>query len=115
MHVLALCTVLVLLSVVLVAVGSAAVTRHRAGGAADSAALAAAARTLSGTAEACRAAETVTAWSSARLLSCQVVADRADVVVEVRPSGWLGRFGSARGRARAGPAGLGSPYAGTIR
>lgn len=102
--VLSLCMVLVVLATVLVAVASAAVARHRAGQAADSAALAAAVRALDGTDAACRAAGDLAQDAGAVLLTCRLQADRADVLVEVRPPGWLGRFGTARGTARAGPA-----------
>ena len=101
--VLALCAVLVVFATVLVAVASVAVTRHRAAQAADSAALAAATRALSGAEQACAAAGELARASAAILLTCRLEGDRADVLVEVRPQGWLGRFGAARGRARAGP------------
>lgn len=101
--VLALCSLLVVCAAVLVAVASVAVVRHRAAQAADSAALAAATRSLHGVDAACRTADELARASGARLLSCALQGDLADVLVEVRPEGWLSRFGAARGRARAGP------------
>jgi len=101
--VLSVCLVVVVLATALVAVASAAVARHRAGQAADSAALAAATRALSGEDAACEAAGELAQASGAVLLTCRLELDRADVLVEVHPEGWLGRFGTATGRARAGP------------
>jgi len=101
--VISLCAVLVLLATVLVTLGSVAVVRHRAAGAADAGALAAAARALSGSTAACRKADEVVRAQAAQLLSCGLAGDVAEVVVQVRPGGWLGTLGTVSGRARAGP------------
>ncbi|MGY2067223.1 Rv3654c family TadE-like protein [Blastococcus sp. SYSU DS0619] len=102
--VLALSAVLALLATAAVLVGVAAVARHRAAGAADLAALAAAGRAVVGDPAACTAATDVAAANGAELTGCRVgeggVVDVA-VTVPVR----LGRLGvhTAHGRARAGP------------
>ncbi|MCZ2858315.1 Rv3654c family TadE-like protein [Blastococcus sp. VKM Ac-2987] len=102
--VLALSAVLALLASAAVLVGVAAVARHRAGGAADLAALAAAGRAVLGDPAACTAAADVAAANGAELTGCRVEAGgivEVAVVVPVR----LGRLGlsAAHGRARAGP------------
>jgi secretion/DNA translocation related TadE-like protein len=78
-----------------------AVTRHRAAGVADLAALAGAEQVRAGAA--CAEAERVAAAGAATLLSCVLDGAEVQVVVEVRPLGPLGELGAARGRARAGP------------
>lgn len=94
--------VLAMLSIVVVVVqlGAAAIARHRAGSAADLAALAGASVAVRGTGVACgRAAELVVA-GGARLESCRV--DGLDVLVTVSVgAGLLNRRANAR--ARAGP------------
>ncbi|AZM46987.1 hypothetical protein DMB38_15280 [Streptomyces sp. WAC 06738] len=80
------------------ALGQAVHSRHRAGGAADLAALAAADRALLGEAAACAAARRVAAAQGARLLRCAVAGEVADVVASAR----TGRF-TAEVRSRAGP------------
>lgn len=102
--VLALAGLLVLLASVAVAVGAAGVARHRVAAAADLAALAAAGRAVDGTAAACSRAERVATAQRARLTSCRLVGDVADVTAQVRPPGPLGELGIATARARAGPA-----------
>ena len=77
--------------------------RHRAGGVADLAALAAAAAAVRG-ADPCAAAGRVAAAQSARLVGCGVEALEVDVRVAVAARFW--RLGPrlVEGRARAGPA-----------
>lgn len=109
--VLCLAAVLTATTAVLVALGAAAVTRHRAASAADLAALAAADRVLEGEAVACAAAERTLTGLGAAVTSCRVDGDRATVVVSVRPGGPLGRLGAARAVARAGPGERSGPAA----
>jgi secretion/DNA translocation related TadE-like protein len=92
----------------LVGAGSAslaavAVARQRAAAVADLSALAAAERALQGPAVACARAGRVAQLAGARLRSCTLTGDVADVVAEVRPPGRLGQLGAASARARAGP------------
>ncbi|WUS32118.1 hypothetical protein OG357_21180 [Streptomyces sp. NBC_01255] len=65
------------------ALGQAVAARHRAGGAADLAALAAADRALWGEAEACAVASRVAAAQGAELLRCAVRGDIAEVTATV--------------------------------
>ena len=103
--VLALAAVLALVATAAVLAGMAAVARHRAAGAADLAALAAAGRHVLGDRTACSVAAEVAAGNGARLSGCGVAADGV-VEVEVQVTVRLGRLGvhTAIGRARAGPA-----------
>ncbi|MFD3651427.1 Rv3654c family TadE-like protein [Streptomyces cyaneofuscatus] len=78
--------------------GQAVTARHRAGGAADLAALAAADRALEGPEAACEAARRVALAQKAVLVRCSVQGEIADVVA--RSS--LGRYAPAV-RARAAP------------
>jgi secretion/DNA translocation related TadE-like protein len=78
----------------------AVVARHRAGGAADLAALAAADHALDGPQTACRLAAEVARAQGALLRGCQVAGEVVEVVAEVR---------GARVRSRAGPADLPAP------
>ncbi|MFE2291992.1 Rv3654c family TadE-like protein [Streptomyces sp. NPDC059452] len=80
------------------ALGQAVTARHRAGGAADLAALAAADRALEGAAIACAAARRVALAQNAVLVRCTVHGEIADVVA--RSS--FGYYEHAV-RARAGP------------
>jgi secretion/DNA translocation related TadE-like protein len=86
------------------ALGHAVVVRHRAAGAADLAALAAADHWDEGSAGACARAERVAAAQGARLVRCAIAGEVSDVTA-----------GSGRGpftaevRARAGPAGPVAP------
>ncbi len=102
--VLGLCAVLSAVAVLLTALASVAVARHRAAAAADLAALAAAGAVLEGEPAACARAGQVASAQGGRLVSCALTGELADVVVEVRPPGRLGELGTARVRARAGPA-----------
>lgn len=79
----------------LLAMGQAVAARHRAGAAADLAALAAADHALDGPAAACVLAARVAAAQGARLARCAVTGEIADVTAAV---------GAARVRSRAGPA-----------
>jgi secretion/DNA translocation related TadE-like protein len=78
----------------LLAMGHAIAARHRAGGAADLAALAAADHALLGQSRACSLAARVAATQGARLLRCSVLGEIADVTATVGP---------AHARSRAGP------------
>ncbi|OKH99654.1 hypothetical protein A6A06_21355 [Streptomyces sp. CB02923] len=91
---MALCTVFA----VVIAMAQAVVTRHRAGAAADLAALAAADTALQGASAACDAARGVAAAQGAHLLRCTVRGAVADVTARAR----TGPFASDI-RARAGP------------
>ncbi|MFF9350233.1 Rv3654c family TadE-like protein [Streptomyces sp. NPDC014734] len=83
---------------VVLALGQVVVARHRAGGAADLAALAAADRALSGPEQACGTAEKVAAAQGAVVVRCVVRGEIADVTARVS----LGPY-EPTVRARAGP------------
>ena len=102
--VLAVAAVLVLVASTGAALAAVAVARQRAAAVADLASLAAAQHALQGQAVACGWAARTAAADGGRLRSCVLRGDVAEVVAEVRPSGPLGRLGSAVSRARAGPA-----------
>ncbi len=102
--VLACGVLLSLAAAVLTSLAAVGVARHRAGTAADLAALAAASRALAGEPAACEEARAVASDVDAELRSCTVVGRTAEVEVEVRPPGRIGELGTARSRARAGPA-----------
>ncbi|MGW0547290.1 Rv3654c family TadE-like protein [Streptomyces altiplanensis] len=82
------------------AMGQAALARHRAGGAADLAALAAAAHWMRGQTAACDEAAEVAAAQRTRLISCSVYGEVSDVTAEAGAGPY-----NAAVRARAGPAG----------
>jgi secretion/DNA translocation related TadE-like protein len=86
-------------------VGAAVVARHRAGTAADMAALAAAGRAAVGDPAPCATAAVIARADGAALDGCEVEAGGV-VAVRVRVTVRLGPFGAvpALGRARAGPA-----------
>lgn len=93
---------MLLLIIVVVAgarIGAAVVARHRVTGAADLAALAAAARLADGGESACEQAKRVAADNRAELRNCAV--SGWEVVVEVSATT---PFGPVNARARAGPA-----------
>ncbi|MFJ8249536.1 Rv3654c family TadE-like protein [Streptomyces sp. NPDC094466] len=99
----ALCTVFA----VVLALGQAVAARHRAGGAADLAALAAADRALEGVVVACETARRVAVAQGAVLLRCAVHGEIADVTARSGFGPYLPAV-----RARAGPPGdpgAGSP------
>lgn len=83
---------------VVLALGQAVVARHRAGGAADLAALAAAGRALDGPVAACDRAARVAGAQGAELVRCALTGEIADVTVRAR----FGPYGPTV-RARAGP------------
>lgn len=90
-----------------VLVGGVVAARHRAGAAADFAALAAAQRWQAGPVTACRAAAAVARADGAILESCRLTGAVAEVRVSVPLGGALSRrfpgLGAARVSARAGP------------
>lgn len=94
---------LVVLALAGVALGTAVAARHRAQGAADLAALAAAGTLALGPSAACATAESIAAEMRGAVTSCRV--DRLDVIVRVEVIARLGRWGVgvARAQARAGP------------
>jgi secretion/DNA translocation related TadE-like protein len=102
---LAAVIVVLLMATVVVDVGAAVVARHRAGSAADLAALAAAERAQQGWSDGCARAARVALAAGGRLRHCVVSGAVADVTVEVPAAGLGHRLGTAVGRARAGPAG----------
>lgn len=85
------------------AVGGAVVTRHRAAGAADLAALAAADAVAGATTEPCGRAALVADQYGGAVTSCTVDGMVVDVVVELPAGGLFGLGFSASVRARAGP------------
>ncbi|MFF5127709.1 Rv3654c family TadE-like protein [Streptomyces syringium] len=86
------------------AMGQAVVARHRAGGAADLAVLAAADHALSGHRTACGLARKVAAAQAARVVRCAVSGEIAEVAAEARAGPYTVRVSS-----RAGPPGLTGP------
>lgn len=86
--------------------------RHRAQGAADAAALAAASDALAGEASACERARQLAAANGAHLRSCTVADSIADLTVAIDLPGALRSLGPVTARARAGPASAGGPAAG---
>ncbi|WP_405759810.1 Rv3654c family TadE-like protein [Streptomyces sp. NBC_01420] len=97
-----LCTVFA----VILALGQVVAARHRAGGAADLAALAAADRALEGAAAACESAEKVAGAQGANVVRCAVQGEVADVTARVR----FGPY-APEVRSRAGPAAEAPPPA----
>ena len=92
--------------------GTVAAARHRAGAAADLAALAAAERVAQGVGSACGVARRVAAEHGARLVRCQVEGSVVDLTVRLVASGstrWVAVVGVSSvtpvARARAGPPG----------
>lgn len=102
--VLGMAALLTLVAATAAALIAVAVARQRAASVADLAALAAAQHALEGPAAACGWAGRTSAADAGRLLGCRLDGDVAEVTVEVRPPGPLGRIGAATSRARAGPA-----------
>ncbi|MGW2279242.1 Rv3654c family TadE-like protein [Streptomyces sp. NPDC001770] len=90
--------------VVILAFGQAVAARHRAGGAADLAALAAADRALEGPGDACAAARRVAGAQGALLVRCSVRGEIADVTARAA----FGPYAPAV-RSRAGPPALPGP------
>ncbi|MEU0670576.1 Rv3654c family TadE-like protein [Streptomyces lavendulocolor] len=83
----------------ILALGQAVAARHRAGGAADLAALAAADRALRGASDACGAAGRVARAQAAEVVRCTVRGEVADVTARAR----FGPY-APEVRSRAGPA-----------
>jgi secretion/DNA translocation related TadE-like protein len=81
--------------------GAAVVARHRAQAAADLAALAAAARVPAGPQTACAQANALARAMRVSTTGCTV--DDLDVVVTIEVGLAVGRWGTARAAARAGP------------
>lgn len=94
----------------LLAMGQAVVIRHRAAGAADLAALAAADHWTEGTDAACAMAERVARAQGTRLVRCAVEGETSDVTA----ASGKGPF-SAEARSRAGPAGPVAPGSAALR
>jgi secretion/DNA translocation related TadE-like protein len=101
--VLGIVALLVLASGFALVLGAAISARHRAGAAADFAALAAARQVALDGAGACRNAARVAASGGARLVGCSVRAGVVDVRAAVPLPGLLSRWGWVTARARAGP------------
>ncbi len=104
----AACALCVVFGAVL-ALGQAVAVRHRAGGAADLAALAAADRALWGEQVACAAAVRVAAAHGAELVRCGVAGGEAEVTARVVRGPWAPAV-----RARAGPASAVPPPPGPL-
>ncbi|MBO4239466.1 Rv3654c family TadE-like protein [Pseudonocardia alni] len=109
--------VLLLVGIVGVDLAAATRARHVASAAADLSALAAAGRSVDGTAVACARAAELASRNGAELLTCRL--DGWDAMVETRVawSGLLPLRGPARARARAGPAPVDTgppPASGTV-
>ncbi|HVS67194.1 MAG TPA: Rv3654c family TadE-like protein [Mycobacteriales bacterium] len=100
---------------VALALGLGLDVRHRAQGAADAAALAAAADSLAGSAGACERAREIAAANGARLRSCSVVDAIADLTVSIELPGVLRAIGPVMARARAGPASVGGAIQAAFR
>ncbi|MDI2032811.1 flp pilus-assembly TadE/G-like family protein [Saccharopolyspora sp. TS4A08] len=88
----------------LVQLGAATAARHRAEGAADLAALAAAAHAIGGPESACAQAERVTRGMRTRLITCTLTGREARVEVAGELPGPLAGKAPPSARARAGPA-----------
>jgi secretion/DNA translocation related TadE-like protein len=85
----------------LLVLGQAVVVRHRAAGAADLAALAAADHWTEGTEAACATASRVARAQGTRLVRCEIEGETSDVTAAAG-----GEPFSAEVRSRAGPAGM---------
>ena len=102
-----LCCVLLVvgLAFVVLGLGAALVSRHRASAVADLAALAAADAVLAGRPSPCLAAARIGRAQDGRVVECRVVGDVVEVVAEVPVGELLAFLPPARARARAGAAG----------
>ena len=116
--VVAAMAVVVLAGALGIAVVEAVQVRHLAAGAADAAALAAAAQARRGAETACASAGLVARSDGARLVRCQLSGDVATVTVSAAPAALFGWQGAVRVDARAGPAetyqAKPTPLAGTV-
>jgi secretion/DNA translocation related TadE-like protein len=88
-------------AVVLALLATATLARHRAATAADAAALAAAAHLLEPAPAVCATAARIAAVNDAEVARCVVRDGTVAVTTRMRPPGWLGRFGTVSGVARA--------------
>lgn len=102
--VVALIAAMLMFATGVLAIGSATVTRHRAAGAADLAALAAADYAPDGEQAACGWARWVTDRMRVRLVSCHLDGWNALIQTSADPPEPLERFGAATAHAKAGPA-----------
>ena len=102
--VVAVIAAVLLFATAILAVGSVTVTRHRAAGAADLAALAAADYAPDGEQVACGWGRWVTDRMRVRLVSCHLDGWNALIETSADPPGPLARFGAATAHAMAGPA-----------
>lgn len=102
-------TLCAVFAIVLV-LGQVVVARHRAGGAADLAALAAADRALWGTEAACRAAEEVAGAQGAMVVRCAMQGEIADVTARVRFGPYTPTVRSMAGPPEAVPGPSGPPW-----
>ena len=94
---------LLLLVALIMGLGAAAHTRHRAASAADLAALAAAGHAIDGQQAACARAGWVADRMRVHVTACRVKGWEAEVEVAAQPPDLLIGFGNATARARAGP------------
>lgn len=94
---------LLLLVALIVGIGAAAATRHRAASAADLAALAAAGYATAGAQVACARAGWVAERMGVRVTACRLRGWDAEVEIAAHPPDLLVGFGEATARARAGP------------
>jgi secretion/DNA translocation related TadE-like protein len=86
-----------------IVVGGVVTARHRAGAAADFAAIAAAQHAGEGSRAACRAAALIASANGAAVELCRLSGWTAEVRVSVPVAGPFERLGPARATARAGP------------
>jgi secretion/DNA translocation related TadE-like protein len=96
--------IVAMLTGVVLSVGVVMVERHRAATAADEAALAVAAASINGPTAACAWGTRIARLDGAALSRCRLVDAIATVEARIELPGWLRRFGTAVGQARAGPA-----------
>lgn len=101
--VLALAGILAVTGATVLGATQAVAARHRAGSAADLAALAAAARWDEGERQACARAARVAAAQGARVSRCHRLGEVVEVTAEVPLPGWLARVRPVGVTARAGP------------
>jgi secretion/DNA translocation related TadE-like protein len=101
--VIGLCAVLGAAAAFAVLLGGVVAARHRAGAAADFAAIAAAQHAYDGAPAACRAAAQIAAANRAQVESCRLRGQTVEVRVAVPVPGPMDRIGPAHATARAGP------------
>jgi secretion/DNA translocation related TadE-like protein len=92
-----------LLVALIMGLGAAAHTRHRAASAADLGALAAAGQAIAGQQAACAQARWVADRMRVHLAACRIKGWDAEVEIIAQPPDLLVGFGTATARARAGP------------